>query len=462
MPPKILIVDDDRHTRVFLERLLAKTAELSLAVDGREARQRFAATDFNLVLMDQCLPDANGIDLLRELRRQRPRLVAILMTGFADVRDAVAAVREGVFDYQTKPFEDIDALEAVIGKALELDQAYRDIDTLRAQLNTGTHLPVIVGQSPAMAHAQAQLQRVAGLDITVLLEGESGTGKDLAAKLIHGLSARSQQPYLEVNCGGLPETLLESLLFGFEKGAFTGAGQATAGYFEKAHGGTLFLDEIADMSPKLQSSLLRVLQDNSYTRIGSAQTRKADFRLVCATNRPLQAEVKSGRFREDLYYRIAVVTIVMPPLRERTGDILPLAMHFLEAFNAKFGRHCGPFTPAAVEALEHHPWEGNVRQLQHCVERTVALHGDGPIDDIHLFPEGFDGPKAGLELGPGPAESSQAALGYQDARASFERDYMVRLLEAAHGNVSEAARLSGIPRQNLYVRMKRWGIVTER
>lgn len=458
MLPRILIVDDDRHTRHFLERLLCRTAELSLAVDANEARARFSAGDFNLVLMDQRLPDANGIDLLREFRKIRPHLVAILMTGFADVRDAVAAVREGVFDYQSKPFEDLDALEAVIGKALELDQAYREIDNLRAQLEAEHRLPVIVGQSAAMAHAQAQLQRVAGLDITVLLEGESGTGKDLAAKLIHGLSARSEHPFLEVNCGGLPETLLESLLFGFEKGAFTGAGQATAGYFEKAHGGTLFLDEIADMSPKLQSSLLRVLQDNVYTRIGGSQPRKADFRLVCATNRPLLAEVKAGRFREDLYYRIAVVTICMPPLRERTGDILPLAMHFLETFNAKFGRRCGPFTPAAVQALESHAWEGNVRELQHCIERTVALNTDGPVSDMHLFPEGIDAMRS---VAPS-ASPGDSALGYQDARATFERDYMVRLLDAAHGNVSEAARLSGIPRQNLYVRMKRWGIVTDK
>lgn len=458
MLPRILIVDDDRHTRHFLERLLCRTAELCLAVDAKEARARFSAGDFNLVLMDQRLPDANGIDLLREFRRIRPHLVAILMTGFADVRDAVAAVREGVFDYQSKPFEDLEALEAVIGKALKLDQAYREIDNLRAQLETEHRLPVIVGQSAAMAHAQAQLQRVAGLDITVLLEGESGTGKDLAAKLIHGLSARSEHPFLEVNCGGLPETLLESLLFGFEKGAFTGAGQATAGYFEKAHGGTLFLDEIADMSPKLQSSLLRVLQDTVYTRIGGSQPRKADFRLVCATNRPLLAEVRAGRFREDLYYRIAVVTICMPPLRERSGDILPLAMHFLEAFNAKFGRRCGPFTPAAVQALESHAWEGNVRELQHCIERTVALHTDGPVSDMHLFPEGIDALRSVAPL----ASPVDSALGYQDARATFERDYMVRLLDAAHGNVSEAARLSGIPRQNLYVRMKRWGIVTDK
>jgi len=454
MPPKILVVDDDRHTRILLDRLLARTATVSLATDGAEARRLFAADDFNLVLMDQCLPDANGIDLLREFRARRPRQVGILMTGFADVRDAVAAVRDGLFDYLTKPFDDLEALEAVIGKALELDRAYREIDGLRAQLASGSGMPTVIGQSPAMEHVLGQIRQVAGLDTTVLLEGESGTGKDIAAKLIHALSARAEQPFLEVNCGGLPESLLESLLFGYEKGAFTGAGQANAGYFEKAHEGNLFLDEIADMSPKLQSSLLRVLQDHSFTRIGSTQPRQTDFRLICATNRPLLAEVKAGRFREDLYYRIAVVAVRMPPLRERQEDIVPLAMHFLEHYNAKFGKNCGPLTPAAVLALEACRWEGNVRELQHCIERAVALHAGGPIDRLHLFPAGDHAEQA--------APAAAAALGYQDARAEFERDYLRRLLDGAGGNVSEAARVSGIPRQNLYVRMKRWGIVTEK
>jgi len=454
MPPRILIVDDDRHTRLLLERLLSGMASISLATSGAEARRLFEAADFNLVLMDQRLPDANGIDLLREFRALRPQLVAILMTGFADVRDAVAAVREGVFDYQAKPFEDIEALEAVIGKALELDAAYREIAGLRAQLAGAPGLPAVIGQSAAMQRVLAQIRQVAALDTTVLLEGESGTGKDLAAKLIHGLGNRSAQPFLEVNCGGLPETLLESLLFGYEKGAFTGATQATAGYFEKAHEGTLFLDEIADMSPKLQSSLLRVLQDHSYTRIGSTLARRADFRLICATNRPLLGEVKAGRFREDLYYRIAVVAVHMPPLREREGDVLPLAMHFLEHYSGKFGKVSGPFTPAAMHALEACRWDGNVRQLQHCIERAVALHGGGPVDASHLLTTAD---------AHGHGEAAECApLGYQEARAEFERDYLRRLLEAAHGNVSEAARLGGIPRQNFYVRLKRWGVVTDK
>ena len=457
MLPKILVVDDDRHTRILFERLLVKTAQLSLAADGAEARRLFAAEDFNLVLMDQRLPSDNGIDLLREFRARRPHLVGILMTGFADVRDAVAAVREGVFDYQTKPFEDLEALEAVIGKALELDRAYREIHGLRARLSGDSSTADMIGQSPAMERVLGQLRQVAGLDTTVLLEGESGTGKELAARMIHALSPRATRPFLEVNCGGLAESLLESLLFGHEKGAFTGAGQANAGYFEKADGGNLFLDEIADMSAKLQSSLLRVLQDHSFTRIGSTQARRADFRLICATNRPLLAEVKAGRFREDLYYRIAVVTVTMPPLRERSGDIVPLATHFLDFYSAKFGKPCGPLTPAALEALEGSRWEGNVRQLQHCIERAVALHTGGPIDSLHLFPDG----KPVVSALGATAPATIAALSYQDARGDFERDYFRQLLAAAGGNVSEAARLSGIPRQNLYVRMKRWGIVTD-
>jgi DNA-binding NtrC family response regulator len=456
MLPKILIVDDDRHTRVLLERLLAKSAQITLAINGAEARQQFAGEDFNLVLMDQRLPDADGIQLLREFRARRPRLVSILMTGFADVRDAVAAVREGMFDYQTKPFEDIEALEAVIGKALELDRAYREIDGLRARLSSTPSRPVVIGQSLAMERVLGQLRQVAGLDTTVLLEGESGTGKDLAARLIHAASARADKPFLEVNCGGLPESLLESLLFGHEKGAYTGASQATAGYFEKSDGGNLFLDEIADMSAKLQSSLLRVLQDHTFTRIGSTQARKADFRLICATNRPLLAEVKAGRFREDLYYRIAVVSIRLPPLRERGSDIVPLAAHFLDHYANKFGKPCGPFTPAAMLALERCRWEGNVRQLQHCIERAVALHSGGIIDQAHLFPEGTAA--AAGEIGQ--SEAGEFPPAYQEARASFERDYLQRLLAATHGNVSEAARQSGIPRQNFYVRMKRWGVVT--
>jgi len=457
MMPKILVVDDDRYTRTLISQMLRSSAQVFLAPDGAVARQLFAEHDFNLVLMDQRLPNHQGLDLLREFRTQRPRMVEILMTGFADVRDAVAAVREGLFDYLTKPFEDLEALEAVIGKALEIDAAYREINSLRTRLAVTSGAPVVVGQSATMTRMLGQIQQVAGLDTTVLLEGESGTGKDVIAKLIHAHSPRSGKAFLEVNCGGLPESLLESLLFGYEKGAFTGAAQASAGYFEKAHGGNLFLDEIADMSPKLQSSLLRVLQDHSFCRIGSTQPRTTDFRLICATNRALAGEVKAGRFREDLFYRINVVAVHLPPVREREGDVFRLAVHFLDFYNTKFGKQCGPFTPAALAALEAQPWPGNVRELQHCIERVVAMQPGGVIDAVHLRPSGGSGQGADSMT----TTAALPKLVYRQARAGFERDYLRDLLAAAAGNMSEAARLSGIPRQNLYVRMKRWGFVTE-
>lgn len=449
--PKILVVDDDHYTRTLLAGLLRdRPVELHMAEHGAQARALMAAQDFNLVLMDQRLPDANGLDLLRDVRQQRPRLMAIMMTGHADVRDAMAAVREGLFDYCTKPF-DLDDLEKIIDKALEMDRAYREIDRLRASLS-GEGL---IGQSPAMRRLSGELRQVALLDTTVLLEGESGTGKDVAARLIHAESRRAKGAYLDVNCGALPESLLEGLLFGYEKGAFTGAARTTPGTFETADGGTLFLDEIADMSPKLQSSLLRVLQDGCFSRLGSTERRSSDFRLICATNKALAGEVAAGRFREDLFYRINVVVLRLPPLRARTGDISLLTAHFLDHFNGKFAKQVGPLSPEALALLDSQPWPGNVRQLRHAIERLVALHPGGPVDAAHL---------AGLAVAAPVVEAAAATAplaAYQQARQDFERDYLVRLLAAAQGNVSEAARLSGIPRQNLYVKIKRWGIVTQ-
>ena len=453
--PKILVVDDDHFTRTLLDGLLReRCGVLTMAETGEMARAAFAAEDFNLVLMDQRLPDANGLDLLREFRLLRPRMVAIMITGHADVQDAMRAVREGLFDYRTKPFEDLDDLERVIGKALEMDRAYREIEALRASIAG----PTLIAGSPAMARLAEQIRQVAKLDTTVLLEGESGTGKDVVARMLHAESRRAKAPYLDVNCGALPESLLEGLLFGYEKGAFTGAAKTTAGTFEKAHGGSLFLDEIADMSPKLQSALLRVLQDGCFSRVGATERRSSDFRLICATNKPLAAAVAAGSFREDLYYRINVVALRLPPLRERSGDVLLLATHFLEHFNRKFAKLVGPFSPAALATLEAQSWPGNVRQLKHGIERLVALHSGGPVDVSHLAGILENASASAVTEGIAPAAE---ALGYQEARRDFEHDYLRRLLASAGGNVSEAARLSGIPRQNLYVRMKRWGIVID-
>ncbi|MBX9811454.1 MAG: sigma-54 dependent transcriptional regulator [Burkholderiales bacterium] len=452
MKAKILLVDDDRYTRRLFEDLLrTRPVELHCAASVAEAWKQFRATNYNLVLLDQRLPDGNGLELFAELRRERPRLVAILITGYADVRDAVRAVREGLFDYLTKPFENLDELEGILSKALEVDGAYREIAQLRATLDARRGEPVIIGRSAATERLLEQVRQIAPLDTTVLVEGESGTGKELVAKLIHAWSPRAAARLLEVNCGALSEQLLESTLFGYERGAFTGAAKTTPGCFEQATGGTLFLDEITDMSAKLQSSLLRVLQERQFMRLGSTQSRTSDFRLICATNRNLETEVREGRFRADLYYRINVVALRIAPLRERREDIVPLALHFLDLYNQRFGKEVGPIAPEAMRLLEAAHWPGNVRELQHVVERLVALKPQGPINasDLSDFTR--------------PADNGQSAYPvlYAAAREQFERAYFEQLLKAADGNVSEAARLSGLSRQNLYVHMKRWGIVTE-
>jgi two-component system response regulator HydG len=454
MKPKILLVDDDPFTRSLIDDLLrGRAVTLTIAVNLAQARAAFRQTDFNLVILDQRLPDGNGLDFFTEMRRERPRQTALLITGFAEVRDAVRAVREGLFDYLTKPFENPEELDAVIGKALEMDRAYREIDALRENLGARKDGPVIIGRSAVIEGLLMQARQVAPLDTTVLIEGESGTGKELFAKLIHTLSARARGPLLEVNCAALSESLLESTLFGYEKGAFTGAAKATAGYFEEAHGGTLFLDEIADMSPKLQASLLRVLQERKFVRLGSTRPRASDFRLILATNKSLDAETKAGRFRADLFYRINVVALRVPPLRERPEDIMPLALYYLDHFNDKFGKEVGPLTPEAFAALEAAAWAGNVRELQHAVERAVAVKAAGPITpaDLGLAP-----------AAAAPATAAHApAAPFREARDVFEREYFAGLLAAAGGNVSEAARMSGIARQNFYAHIKRLGLVPE-
>ena len=453
MKPRILLVDDDAFARRLIQDLLrARDIDLQIAVNAAQARVAFRSTDFNLILLDQRLPDGNGLDLFAEMRRERPHQVAILITGYAEVREAVRAVRDGLFDYLTKPFENLEELDAAVSSALELDRAYREIAELRDTLAARDTEPAIIGRSAALDGLLIQAHQVAPLDTTVLIEGESGVGKELFAQLIHRYSSRSGGRILEINCGALSEQLLESTLFGYERGAFTGAAKSTAGYLEEADGGTLFLDEICDMSAKLQSSLLRVLQEGTFSRLGSTAQRKSNFRLICAANKLLDREVAEGRFRSDLYYRINVVVLRIPPLRKRTEDIMPIALHFLCHFNNKFGKEVGPFTPDTVARLEAAPWPGNVRELKHAIERTVAMKSSGKIvpDDLGI-----------VSTTTRDAEPGTSPKRYRAAREEFEREYFSRLLAATAGNVSEAARVSGMARQNLYPYLKRLGLVTD-
>ena len=453
MKSKILLVDDDPFTRSLFENLYrGGRVELVTATNVAQARRAFDLDDFNLVILDQRLPDGNGLDLFAEMRKLRPRQTALMITGYAEVRDAMRAVREGLFDYLTKPFENLEELEAVIAKALEMDRAYREIADLREILTSRSGDPIIISRSLAMEKLLVQLRQAAPLDTTVLIEGESGTGKEVMAKLLHSLSTRTGGPLKELNCGALSESLIEAALFGYEKGSFTGAIKTTAGYFEEANNGTILLDEIADMSPKLQVSLLRVLQEGTFVRLGSTVQRPSNFRLICATNKALDLEVAAGRFRSDLYYRINVVPLRVPPLRERREDILPLALFFLDHFNRKFNKDAGPLQPDAIAALEAAHWAGNVRELKHTIERAVVINSGGPISGADL---GLASTLSNAVIQP------SQPLPYRDARLRFEHTYFSSLLQAADGNVSEASRLSGVARQNIYGHLERAGVVTK-
>jgi DNA-binding NtrC family response regulator len=451
---KILLIDDDPYTQQLFEGLLQRDdIDLRKAANLAEAQHEVNAADFNLVILDQRLPDGNGLDFFKDMRAQRPRQVAILVTGYADVRDAVRAMREGLFDYLTKPFNSLDELTTIIDRGLEMDRAYREINNLQAILQARPEHPIITGCSAAMQKLLQQVQQIARLDTTVLIEGESGTGKELIARQIHALSARAKGPFLGLNCGGLSESLLEATLFGYEKPAFTSKAETTPGYLEEANGGTLVLDEIVDLSPKLQSSLLRVLQNRISARLGSVTQRANDFRLVCMSSTSLEDAIKAGRFRSDLGYRINVNLLRVPPLRHRREDILPLAMFFLEKFNNKFGKAAGPFAPEAIATMEEAHWPGNVRELQHAIERAVVVNARGPIVTADL---GLASRSREIAV-----DGTAQPLSLQQAKELFERDYFINLLHVAGGNISNAARLSGISRNSFYRYLKQLGIVSD-
>ena len=452
MKTKILIIDDDSFTQQLFEGLLRRDdIELHKAVNLTAGRSEFNSTDFNLVIIDQRLPDGNGLEYFKEIRGQRPQQVAILITGYAEVRDAVRAMREGLYDYLTKPFKSLDELTAVIDRALEMDRAYREINNLQAILQANPGFPEIIGRSRSMQKLLQQVQQIARLDTTVLIEGESGTGKELIAKQIHMLSPRAKGPFLGLNCSGLSESLLEATLFGYEKPAFSKLAEGTPGYFEEANNGTLVFDEICELSPKLQSSLLRVLQDRISARLGSLTQRANNFRLICTTSIPLEDAIKADKFRSDLGYRINVNVLRVPPLRERREDILPLALLFLERVSIRFGKSVGPFAPEALAAMENADWPGNVRELQHAIERAVALNVRGPIVAADLV--------SGIRSHLDAVNASNRPLSLQQAQELFEREYFINLLHSVGGNISNAAKLSGISRNSLYRHLRHLGIV---
>jgi two-component system response regulator AtoC len=446
-PPRVLIVDDDVETLELLREVLLKEGYcVSTAENGEVALLEATRAEPDVVITDIQMPGMDGVALLAELRTRLPKTLVILATAYGSLKTAVDGIKAGAFDYLAKPFI-IDDIRLVTRRAIEHKQVLRENQALREQLKDRYRFEGIVGSSPGMVAVYKMIARVAQTDSTVLLQGESGTGKELAARAIHANSQRSSAPFVTVDGGTLAESLLESELFGHERGAFTGALAAKKGLLEKAHRGTCFLDEIADISPTLQSKLLRVIQEREIRRVGGNDSISVDVRIIAASNKDLKSLVEAGKFREDLYYRLNVVTIIVPPLRERVEDIPMLAQFFVQKYGTMKERSVRGLSPEAMAMLSQYSWPGNVRELEHTIERAVALT---PHDMI--LPD---------EL-PQAVKSAAASGGTQVAGwktlNNLERDYIMRALEMHHHDLSKTAEVLGIHRKTLQRKLRSYGL----
>jgi DNA-binding NtrC family response regulator len=445
----VLVVDDEPLIRWSLVNRLKeegyRTMEAGTAIEAI-AQHRDGA---DLVLLDFALPDANGLAVLKQIKDTDPDTLVIMLTANTEVGIAVEAMKSGAFHYANKPF-DLDEVMMLVEKALETTQLRREVRVLRARQAQPYGVASIVGQSAAMTTVRALLEKIATSPAsTVLLTGESGTGKDLAAKVLHYSSNRASKPFMNITCSALPETLLESELFGHERGAFTGADRQKRGLIESADGGTVFLDEIGEMVPLLQAKLLRFLEEKSFKRVGGSQDIKVDVRVVAATNRSLQEEVRKGQFREDLFYRLNVMSVPLPPLRERKSDIAPLISHYIDAFNSEFRKKIRGVAPAAMAALEAYPWRGNVRELRNALERAMLLADGNELNESH-FPMLTTG-DAELSTAMGlPAEGINLE--------ALEQSLVVQALERSGWNQTKAATLLGLNRDQIRYRIEKFDL----
>ncbi len=450
---RILVAEDDRLLRRSLARALRiRFGEVEEVGDGAAAVQRIATAPraYDAVVSDLRLPSADGFAVLSAARKRDPRTRVLLLTAHGSVEAAVEAMRRGAADFVEKPAP-LEQIEVRVARALEHAELLREVADLRRERAERSAAPPIVGRSPALRAALEVAERVAPSSSSVLLLGETGTGKELLAAFIHGRSRRQRGPFVKVNCAALPETLLESELFGHERGAFTGADRMRRGRFELADGGTLLLDEVADLSPATQARLLRVLQDGEFQRVGGTETLRVDVRILSATNRDLEADVAAGRFREDLYFRLNVIRIELPPLRERPEDLLALADHFLDHFAAEVGRSLRGFSPAARQRILEHPWPGNVRELRNAVERAALLAEGDEIGPSDLFP-GI--PEGGELFGTWRPVLPPGGISFEEA----ERGILLAALERTGFVQKDAAQLLGISRRKLNYRVRRLGI----
>ena len=448
----ILVVDDDLAHRTMLRTLLGGWGyDITEADDGQRAIEAVHQKPFDLILMDIRMIKVSGLEALSEIKRFNPAIPVIIMTAYASVETAVKALKEGAYDYLTKPL-DFDELKLTIERAMEHTRLKEENRYLRESLADQFDRKNLIGRSPAMTRLMETVAQVAPSEATVLIAGESGTGKEMIAGAIHFNSLRENGPFVKINCAAITETLLESELFGHEKGAFTGADRRKEGKFRQAEGGTIFLDEVSEMSPAMQVKLLRVLQEREITRVGGDEAVKVDVRVIAATNKDLIREMEAGRFREDLYYRLNVVTINVPPLRERKEDIPLIAQHFLTLFAEKNHKNIKGFTPQAMDRLLKYTWPGNVRELMNAVERGVVLSRSDYLDEEEL--------SLVLRSHMPTEEAALLKIEAEDMPLeAVEKEAIVKTLETAGGNKSEAARRLGITRRTLHIKLKKYGMM---
>ena len=455
---KILIIEDEKLIRMTLrERLTREGYQIAEAGSGDEGLRSLDEEEADLVLLDYKLPDTDGVEVLRRIREMGRDTAVILMTAFSTVTSAVEAIKLGAYDYLDKPV-DHEALLTVMGKALETTRLRREVRRHRSQQEEAYGIGNIVGRSKEIQNVLSFVEKVASSAAsTVLITGPSGTGKDLVAKAIHYASDRRDKPFMNITCTALPETLLESELFGHERGAFTDARQLKKGLLELADGGTVFLDEIGDMGLVLQAKMLRFLEEKTFRRVGGGRDLRVDVRVLAATNKDLERAVRQGAFREDLYYRLNVVPVYIPALAERIEDIPDLVQHFIVQFNREFKRNVQGVTPEAMDCMLRYRWPGNIRELKNVIERVMIL-GEKPWLDLTDLPEELV-QRAGFGEEPEEHRAPPPASGTGTSLRDMERTMVAEALERSEGNQSQAARLLGISRDALRYKMKKFGLL---